>query len=101
MTTFIWPERAKINPMSDSNELVTEPNMPKLYVVVCTDLHVAFGPYADPQEALFKASRLTSVTECTYAPVLLQLDQESQGVVAGVHTYPAPDDWRKSHHGYL
>jgi len=87
--------------MNPPNELVPESDMPKLYVVVCTDLHVAFGPYADPQEALFKAEKMTSVTECTYAPVLLRFDPGSQGVVAGVHTYPAPDDWRKSHHGYL
>lgn len=91
--------------MNPPNELVTDSDtvFPKLYVVVCIDMHVAYGPYADPREALFKAGRLTSKSDCKYVPVLLQFDPSSQGVMTGIGSFAdrgEKPDWR-GQHGYL
>lgn len=51
-----------------------KPNdLPELYVVVCTDLHGAWGPFSTIQNALAFARERTDAREsqCVYLPVQL------------------------------
>lgn len=41
----------------------------ELWAVVCTDLHVALGPYTSVGEALAMAERLTLSKACVFMPV--------------------------------
>lgn len=41
------------------------------FVVVCTELHAAVGPYQHAEEALNAAERLTREDSCVYVPVPL------------------------------
>lgn len=41
------------------------------FVVVCTELHAAVGPYQHAEEALTAAERLTREDSCVYVPVPL------------------------------
>lgn len=57
-----------------------------IFVVVCTDMHVAYGPYATPDHALAVAAKLTDASKYTYVPVLFRLEQ---GVQIGI---PVPQE---------
>jgi len=45
--------------------------MPELFVVVCSELHSAIGPFDDPRVALVVAQKMTreSPEGCTYVPM--------------------------------
>lgn len=47
-----------------------------LWVAVCTQMHSATGPFADPMQALAVAKSLTanSSSGCVYVPVLLHAE---------------------------
>jgi hypothetical protein len=52
----------------------------QLWVVVCTEYHIALGPFVDPEAALDVAKRMTSAegSRCVYVPVRLQTDAPAQ-----------------------
>lgn len=39
------------------------------FVVVCSDLHVAYGPFDDPDYVLILARTLTGITTCDFVPL--------------------------------
>ena len=45
------------------------PNKAEQWCVVCTEFHVAAGPYETIGEAITMAERLTSDKECVFLPV--------------------------------
>ena len=49
---------------------------PRLYVVVCTHFHVAYGVFTSPQQALERADELNTdpAGACQYVPVSLAID---------------------------
>jgi hypothetical protein len=59
--------------------MADEPEVPTLYIVVCTRYHVAVGPYTTPEQAVDVATVRTaeSPTRCTYVPVMLNLPPEA------------------------
>lgn len=49
---------------------------PNLYVVVCSELHYAVGPYTGAQAAIDMARRLTFEGRCEYMAVPLKFTGE-------------------------
>lgn len=45
-------------------------NDPQLFVVVCTNLHAAFGPFTDLDLALYAAKELNKASKCDHVPVM-------------------------------
>jgi len=72
--------------MTESEEL-------QMWVVVCTDLHVANGPYQSPTDALMIAKRMTKESNCVFIPVPLLL----KGQV--MHEPPRSSHEKYSHYG--
>ena len=63
---------------------------PQLFVVCCTALHVALGPFADLGAALIAARRHTDTDggRCSYLPVPLMLE--------GTQVVPVPQESAKT-----
>jgi len=45
--------------------------MTETWIVVCTELHAALGPYGSAEEALEQAKAMSEKDSCVYVPVAL------------------------------
>lgn len=65
------------------------------YVVVCTDLHRAVGPFLGKATATKVARAMTDEGGCVYLPVIIRLPDGTNPVEVG----PSEDEWQPK--GYL
>lgn len=78
-------------------------NSNMVYVVVCTDLHYAYGPYVSPVDAVYIAKILNEQQGgCSYLPVPLIVDERysSFSIIQGPSPSSTPSTPRREE-GYL
>ena len=88
------------------NETDLRPRAVSLFVVVCTDLHSAHGPFNDYALALRHARERTDAREggCVYLPIPLLLEGTGAQMVPETTSAPGgsdDSDWKPGKHTYL